>query len=413
MPGSLFNNLPWNVAGPYGAFKEYIILMDLTTLELPKETPSGHGECSKRPSSKAAGPLARGAYTIVREHANGPRTPLADFFNIPPYGRLELMHTWSSKILLVMGAVILIVGLNAWLFEQEPVTVKVVRAEIGRVEETITNSRAGTVKARQRAHLSAEVGGRVVAVPFDKGDTVKQGDLLLRLNDASERAKVERAKRDLVVVQAERNRSCLAADRAKREHVRFRDLAEKELVSINELDRVASTAHTTEAACEAASADVHRAQAAIEEAKAELDKTMLYAPFSGILGEVQVDVGEWITPAPPGVPIPAVLDLINPQSIYISAPMDEVDSAKIHPKQEVRVTLDPYPGQHFTGYVVEVSPYVNDVEEQNRTVDIEVELQDREFAKSLLPGTSADVEVIFVGSRKRPSYSPSNFVGRQ
>ncbi len=304
------------------------------------------------------------------------------------------METWSYRILFLVGAVALIFGVRAWLFEPEPVVVKVVRAEIGRVEETVTNSRAGTVTARQRAHLSAEIGGRVTAVPFEKGDKVKKGDILLRLNDASEKATLERTRGDLVVVKAQGNRACLEASRAKREHARFLDLSKKELVSIDELDRVASKAHATAAACQAMKAGIDRAKAAIQEAQAQLDKTVLRAPFSGILGEVQVDVGEWITPAPPGVPIPPVLDLIDPTSIFISAPMDEVDSAKIHTQQEVRVTIDPFPGQAFKGHVSEVSAFVSDVEEQNRTVDIEVELEDRDFAKTLLPGTSADVEVI-------------------
>jgi HlyD family secretion protein len=304
------------------------------------------------------------------------------------------METWSYRLLFLVGAVALVFGVRAWLFEPEPVAVKVVWAEIGRVEETVTNSRAGTVTARQRAHLSAEIGGRVVAVPCQKGDRVKRGDILLRLNDASEKAKLERMRRDLGVVKAQRNRACLEADRAKREHARFLDLSKKELISIDELDRVASKALATTAACQAAKAGIDRAQAAIQEAKAQLDKTVLRAPFSGILGEVQVDIGEWITPAPPGIPIPPVLDLIDPTSIYINAPMDEVDSAKIHSGQEVRVTLDPFPGQAFKGHVSAVSAFVSDVEEQNRTVDIEVELEDHVFAKTLLPGTSADVEVI-------------------
>ena len=74
--------------------------------------------------------------------------------------------------------------------------------------------------------------------------------------------------------------------------------------------------------------------------------------------------------------------------------MDEVDSSKIKLAQPVRVTLDPFPGQHYEGHVRHIAPYVLDVEEQNRTVEIEVELDDSEFAATLLPGTSADVEVI-------------------
>jgi HlyD family secretion protein len=89
-----------------------------------------------------------------------------------------------------------------------------------------------------------------------------------------------------------------------------------------------------------------------------------------------------------------VLDLIDTRSIYISAPMDEVDSARIETGKPARVTVDSHPGRHFAARVVEVAPYVVDRVEQNRTVEIELELDDAAVAASLLPGTSADAEVI-------------------
>ncbi|WP_447969710.1 efflux RND transporter periplasmic adaptor subunit [Nitrospira sp. M1] len=304
------------------------------------------------------------------------------------------MKRWASGSLIFISLAITVLVLNAWLLSPDPVDVTVVRVETGLVEETITNSRAGTVKARQRAHLSSEIGGRVVSVPHDKGDRVQKGDLLLRLNDAAEASNLEMAQRELVVSQANRTRSCLEASRAQREHARFQDLSKKELVSTDELDKVYSTAQTSAVACQAADASVERARTRIKEAQAQLQKMVLYAPFSGILADVKVEVGEWTTPAPPGVPIPAVLDLIDPTSIYISAPMDEVDSSKIHPGLLARITLDSYPKQSFMGQVVRVAPYVENIEEQNRTVEIDVELDDRGFATTLLPGTSADVEII-------------------
>jgi len=60
----------------------------------------------------------------------------------------------------------------------------------------------------------------------------------------------------------------------------------------------------------------------------------------------------------------------------------------------VAVTLDPYPGQSFPAHLTRVAAYVLDVEQQNRTVEIEVRLDDAAFAARLLPGTSADVEVV-------------------
>jgi HlyD family secretion protein len=121
---------------------------------------------------------------------------------------------------------------------------------------------------------------------------------------------------------------------------------------------------------------------------------VLRAPFDAVVAEVGIEVGEWTTPSPPALPVPPVIDLVDPTSIYVTAPMDEVDAGRIRAGQPVRVTVDSHPGESFAGEVERVAPYVLDVEAQNRTVEIEVELADAELAASLLPGTSADVEVV-------------------
>jgi HlyD family secretion protein len=115
-----------------------------------------------------------------------------------------------------------------------------------------------------------------------------------------------------------------------------------------------------------------------------------------VIAEQTAEIGEWITPSPPLLTAPAVIDLIDPTSLYISAPMDEVDSSSIRAGQQAKVTVDSHPGAVFPGRVVRIAPYVLDFEAQNRTVEIEVEIDDAELAASLLPGTSADVEVILI-----------------
>jgi HlyD family secretion protein len=88
------------------------------------------------------------------------------------------------------------------------------------------------------------------------------------------------------------------------------------------------------------------------------------------------------------------MDLIDPTSIFVSAPMDEVDSGAVRAGLPVKVTVDSRPGEVFAGTVSRVAPYVVDEEAQNRTLEIEVSLDDTAIAISLLPGTSADAEVI-------------------
>ena len=281
-----------------------------------------------------------------------------------------------------------------------PEAVKVTVARVGRgeVQETVTNSRAGTVKARRRAQLSPDVGGRVLELPFRAGDRVPAGAVVLRLDDSIVRAQVEVAERDLAAAQAQSRQACLAAEQARRELDRNRELATQGIVSADVLDRLSTAASTQAAGCEASRRGAERARAAVGLAQAELGRTVLRAPFDAVVAESSTHVGEFVTPAPPGVPMPPVMDLLDPSTVYVSAPMDEVDAARLRAGLPVRVSLDPLPGRDLAGTVLRVAPYVLDVEQQNRTVEIEVELADRALAATLLPGTSADVEVI-LGAR--------------
>jgi HlyD family secretion protein len=304
------------------------------------------------------------------------------------------MRTWGLRLFVVLIVIGAGYVLKNWLWAPQPVPVSTVLVNRGRVEETVTNTRAGTVTARQRAKLSPEIGGRVVEIPHRKGVKVHAGDILLRLNDDTQRAAVLMAERELAVATVRRERACLEAERAQREYLRNQQLRDQDLVSTDFLDKIENVAHITAVSCKQAKVEITKARAAIVEAKSMLAKTVLRAPFDGVVAELDIEVGEWTTPSPPALPVPPVLDLIDPTSMYVSAPMDEVDSSKIRLEQPVRVTLDPFPGTHYSGHVHHIAPYVLDIEEQNRTVEIEVELADREFAATLLPGTSADVEVI-------------------
>ena len=296
---------------------------------------------------------------------------------------------WTA-IGLAAGALLL----RLTLFAPETITVKAVRVEAGRVEAIIANTKAGTVKARRRAKMTPEVGGRVVQIAHREGERVEAGAVLLRLHDATQRAQLLLAQESRRAAEAGRQQACISRDHARRELARKRKLAEQAIVAEDLLDALETAYNMAAASCQALSAEVGKAQAQIALVEADLEKLILRAPFDGVIAEVAVEVGEWITPSPPLVVAPAVIDLIDPTSLYVSAPMDEVDSASIRATQRARVTVDSHPGQEFPGEVIRVAPYVLDVEAQNRTVDIEVELDDAESSSQLLPGTSADVEVI-------------------
>ncbi len=307
---------------------------------------------------------------------------------------MKRLPGWSKAILTLVVLVGAGVVLRYTVLRPAAVPVTVFRVGRGTVEETVTNSKAGTVKARRRAKISPEIGGRVVYIGARAGAHVRQGDVLLRINDADLKASLALAEQDLATVRANARESCLNADLAERDLKRNLDLKDERIVSAEVLDRLESKRDAARAACEAARAAIERAQAAIDLARANLKKTVLRTPFDGVVADLRTEVGEWASPSPPALPIPPVYDIIDPSSIYVSAPLDEVDAAKVAPGLTARVTLDPYPNRSFEGRVTRVAPYVQDVEQQNRTLEVEIDFNDTAFARTLLPGTSADVEII-------------------
>lgn len=319
-----------------------------------------------------------------------------------------MARRWLRRAL-VLGAVVVAGAiLRFTVLRADPVPVTVFRAETGRVEETVTNSKAGTVRSRRRASLSPEVGGRVAELPVHKGDAVKAGDVILRLSPDDARAQLAYQERSRDAAVAAEREACAGASQAERDLERNRRLFADQIVSQQILDQFQSRRDTAVEACEAARARARQAGAAVEVARVAHDKTALRAPFDGVAAEIATEVGEWIMPSPAGLPMPSVIELIDPSAIYVSAPLDEVDVARVRSGLPARVTMDAFPDKGFPAHVVRVADYVRDVQEQNRTFEVEVELDDPAFARTLVSGSSADVEVVLdarEGVLRVPSYA--------
>jgi HlyD family secretion protein len=129
-------------------------------------------------------------------------------------------------------------------------------------------------------------------------------------------------------------------------------------------------------------------------AEANLAKTLLTAPFGGVVAEVSGELSEYVTPSPPGIPTPPAIDLIDDSCYYFSAPIDEVDAAQVRLGAVARVTLDAFGDRSFAATVRRIAPYVLDLEKQARTVEVEVEIAEHPEDAPLLAGYSADVEIV-------------------
>jgi HlyD family secretion protein len=284
-------------------------------------------------------------------------------------------------------------GAALWFGRPQPIVVEVVEAGRGSVAETVTNTRAGTVKACQRAKLAPPAGGQIARLPVKKGDHVQAGQVLLELWNDDVRAELAVTERDVAAARSRREEACVAARVARRESDRAASLVERKLVSTELAERAAGEAEAREAACRAAGEQIRVGQARVEAARARLERTMLRAPFAGTVAEINGEIGEFVTPSPVGIPTPPAVDVVDTSCIYITAPIDEVDAPRVREGMPARVTLDAFRDRSFRAHVRRVAPYVLDTEKQARTVEVEAEVDDAGDAL-LLPGYSADVEVI-------------------
>ena len=300
------------------------------------------------------------------------------------------------RILPAALALMLVVGGFVWTTRAKPVVVVLKSVDRGNVESTVVNTRAGTVDACQRTKLSTILGGRIEVLAVKQGDKVKKGQLLMKLWNDDQKAQQRLAEAALASARQHLNEICTGASRAARDATRQGNLRARGFISEAGEDTARTEAEVRKSSCDAARADVGQAEAKVHATKVEQGRTVLYAPFDGIVAKIVGELGEYSTPSPPGVPTPPAIDLIDDTCLYITAPMDEVDAPKIKVGLPVRVSLDALPKQPLKGKVRRVAPYVSAVEKQARTVDVEVDFE-MPATGHLLVGYSADVEIVLGG----------------
>jgi HlyD family secretion protein len=300
----------------------------------------------------------------------------------------------KTILLLLLALATGLVAGTLYLTREKPVKVTAQTVDNGLVEATVANTRAGTVKARHRAKLTPAAGGRIDTLKVRKADTVKAGQILLTLWNDDLQAELHLAKSEAVAAEAAVREACLLATLAEKQAGRQTDLRKTRATSESAYDEAQAGARAKRAACEAATARRAVSAARIEAASAAIERTVLIAPFDGIVAEVNGEVGEFLTPSPPGIATLPAVDLINMESLYVAAPIDEIDAAQIRPEMTVRISLDAFPKQSFPGQVRSISPYVLEVAKQARTVEIEAEFTGKTVPANLLAGYSADVEIV-------------------
>jgi len=236
---------------------------------------------------------------------------------------------------------------------QRAMLVEAATAEVMSIAQEITA--VGTLNSNESVNVAAETAGRIVEIAFKEGQRAYTGQVIVRLDRSILEAQRDRAEASLTLSRANRDRSEV--------------LLKEDAISQREWDK--------------ASAQWRLDEANLRLAQAQLEKTVLRAPFDGFLGLRHVSVGEYVQP---GL---AIVSLDDTDPIKVDFRVPEIYSLRLEVGQTVQVRIDAAPGKTFSGEVYAIDPKVDP---QGRSLLVRAKIPNRDG--SLRPGMFAQVRLV-------------------
>jgi RND family efflux transporter MFP subunit len=256
----------------------------------------------------------------------------------------------------------------------------------------------GTLTAEEQADVSAEVAGRVVATPVERGTLVSEGAALIRISDTEVRAQVQEAEANAAQIQArlgfgsgasfdidrvpEVANAKASDDLAQADFARARMLNERQLLSAADFDRSRTQAEAARRQYDIARNNAEQQYQSLLAAQARLTDTIVRAPFAGAVEERFVSVGDYVSR---GTKTVSVVRL-NPMRVELTVPGQYL--ASLAPGRTVSLQVDAYPGKTFTGKIRYVSP---SLKADSRALVIEAVVSNE--AGDLKPGLFATAQI--------------------
>ena len=236
----------------------------------------------------------------------------------------------------------------------KPPTVEVARVEVTQLTD---DTRAvGSLRSRRGVVLRPEVSGRITELNFTDGQRVRKGQVLVQFDDQLQQAQVQQSQAELSIAQANQKRN--------------QELVSQNFISQRSLDESA--------------ANLQVAQAKLALAKATASRLKIIAPFDGIAGIRQVNVGDYLKD---GSDIVNIEDI---DAIYVDFRLPERFQSKVKRGQIATLDIDALPGQSYTAQIQAIDPLID---ANGRSVGIRGCLDNRRL--QLRPGMFARVNTVF------------------
>ncbi|MBX3408061.1 MAG: efflux RND transporter periplasmic adaptor subunit [Phycisphaeraceae bacterium] len=312
---------------------------------------------------------------------------------------------WKWIIGSLLAVVVLIGGGGAYVFTRpgtqeyikkfqgRSALTKVKLEGVERGDLTRSISAPGTVDARTRVKVSAQVSARITALPFREGQDVKKGDVLVRLDAEELQAQLDSARAGLRAEEARLEGAQASLAQARSELTRVRSLHASKDRSNAELEAMEARYLQQEAAVRAAEQSIESSRAMVRRAERDLANTVIASAIDGTVTLLNNEIGELVLGTFNNLG-QTILEIADLSHIIMRAEVDEGNIQLIQPGQRATVYVTAYPGREFPGRVDKVRPQKRTSPRDGRHYyEVEIELELRDDEQLLLVGGLANCDI--------------------
>ncbi len=308
-------------------------------------------------------------------------------------------------IVVIALLALLIGGKKAGWFGKQGNFKEVETKNISKIDIIETVSATGKIQPEIEVKLSSEVSGEIIELPIVEGQQVKKGDLLVRVNPDIYQSSLNRTQASLQNVRSGLNQAEASLKEAKSNYDRNQQLFDKGIISKADWDKVISSYEIAQASKQSAYYNVQSSAATVNEARDNLNRTNIYAPMSGTISKLDVELGERVvgTQQMAGTEIMRVANLTN---MEVEVDVNENDIVKVNIGDSTIVEVDAYLKKQFKGLVTEIANSADGVLTADQVTNFKVKVRIiEESYKDLLegkdesyspfrPGMTATVDII-------------------
>ena len=288
-------------------------------------------------------------------------------------------------------AFIMLIGTLTGIIKTEDL-LKVETEKVERRSITETVSASGKIQPEVEVKISPDVSGEIVELLVKEGDRVEKGELLVKIKPDIYKSILERSKASVNTAKANLSKSKAQLTESEANFNRNKRLYNQQAISLSEFEQIEAAYKIAKLNVESSEYAVSSAEASLNEAEENLDKTSIYAPVDGTISMLNVELGERVvgTGQMSGTEL---MRLANLNAMEVAVEVNENDIIRVHLGDTSLIEVDAFLGEEFKGTVTEIanSANVSGVSaDQVTNFEVKIRILDN---TNFRPGMTASVEV--------------------